>query len=91
MSLKAVYRNGIFEPLEPVELEENEQVELEIRRQSSPPASEKTSTFASLQGIWSHLSPDTIEDVERGIEEMRQQTAVRLERIADKLDKNSET
>jgi len=40
MTVKAIYENGVFRPVEPVDLEEKAEVDLEIRPASKPRAEE---------------------------------------------------
>jgi predicted DNA-binding antitoxin AbrB/MazE fold protein len=40
MTVKAIYENGVFRPVEPVNLEEKAEVDLEIRPVSKAPAEE---------------------------------------------------
>jgi predicted DNA-binding antitoxin AbrB/MazE fold protein len=48
MVVKAVYQDGVFKPVAPVNLAEGEWVELEIVR----PAQQRERRIVSLRGIW---------------------------------------
>jgi len=83
MVVKAIYQDGVFKPITPVDLTEGEWVELEIVR-SSP---QRPRRVVSLQGIWKeHLRPEDEGDwVSEAIAEIRRESAEKLEQLAREL------
>ncbi len=73
MIVKAIYQDGVFKPVTPVDLTEGEWVDLEIVR-SSPQRPRKV---VSLQGIWrEHARSEGDEDwVSETIAEIRRTSA----------------
>jgi predicted DNA-binding antitoxin AbrB/MazE fold protein len=69
MMIKAVYRDGVFKPVAPVNLAEGEWVELEIVQSSQ----QRERNIVSLQGIWKdRLRPEDQGDwVSEAIAEIR--------------------
>ena len=84
MIVKAIYKNGVFEPLEHLSLENGAQVEVEIV-QLEPQSTMEPSPFAALRGIWGHLSANKINEMEQALQNVRQMTATKLERLASEL------
>ncbi len=76
----AIYTNGVLKPLKPLELEENEMVELDL----TAPVKKRlpASDFGALYGIWRGLGDQLIV----GLEEARRETNAKLERIAREFD-----
>jgi predicted DNA-binding antitoxin AbrB/MazE fold protein len=73
MAVKAVYQDGVFKPLVPVDLPEGERVELDIVRSSQ----QQGGKIVSLQGIWKDaLRPEDQGDwVSETIVEIRREVA----------------
>lgn len=74
----AIYTNGVLKPLKPLELEENEMVELDL----TAPVKKRlpASDFGALRGIWKEWA----EQLEFALTESRRETNAKLERmIAD--------
>jgi predicted DNA-binding antitoxin AbrB/MazE fold protein len=83
MVIKAVYRDGVFKPMVPVNLAEGEWVELEITR----PSPQRGGKIVSLQGIWKERLPpeDQGDWVSEAIAEIRRESAEKLARLAQEL------
>jgi predicted DNA-binding antitoxin AbrB/MazE fold protein len=67
MTVKAIYENGVFKPVEPVNLEEKAEVDLEIRPVSKPPAEDNNDptgwkAIDRLIGIIKDAPPDVSEN-----------------------------
>lgn len=84
MTIKAIYKNGVFKPITPVDLAEGEWVDLNIVR----PPSRHSPKVVSLQGVWKEkLRPEDEGDwVSETIAEIRRQSAEKVERLAGELD-----
>lgn len=85
MTVKAVYQNGVFKPIHPVNLPEGERVELTVVQ--SPRRDLGTAT---LRGIWKHaLRPEDQGDwVSETVARMRQESSEKLDRLAGELGEN---
>ena len=83
MIVKAIYQNGVFKPVTPVNLTEGEWVDLEIVR----PSPQRPRKVVSLQGVWKeYVRPEDEEDwVSEAIAEIRHTSAEKLERLAREL------
>ncbi len=58
--IKGKYKNGVFEPLEPVDLRENETVEIVVPEK----ATDDGAAFLSSFGTWKDIVPESfIEEV----------------------------
>ncbi len=86
MTISAIFKGGVFQPIVPIKLREGEQVQLEVIR-SSPSAAP---TILSLKGIWKHASPsaDAGDWVTETIADIRHESASKLERLAQELSGN---
>jgi predicted DNA-binding antitoxin AbrB/MazE fold protein len=86
MVVKAIYQDGVFKPLAPVNLSDGQQVELEIV--GSFPQIQRN--VVSLQGIWKdHLRPQDQGDwVSDTLTEIRNETSKRLNQLAQQLGKS---
>jgi predicted DNA-binding antitoxin AbrB/MazE fold protein len=84
MVVKAVYQNGVFKPIAPVNLDEGEWVELEIVRPS------QQRKIVSLHGIWKdYLRPEDQGDwVSDTIAGVRHELSEKLNRLARELGDN---
>lgn len=85
MTVKAIYQDGVFKPIHPPSLPDGEWVELQVVR--SPRQQPKV---ASLQGIWKQaLRPEDQGDwVSETVARVRQESAEKLDRLAEELGKN---
>lgn len=81
VTLKAIYQDGVFRPLDAPDLPNNQKVELAILWPESSSASEDSEPLTSLRGIWNHLSDEDLERLEAALHQMRRQTAAKLERM----------
>ena len=83
MIVKAIYQNGVFKPITPLDLTEGEWVDLKIIR----PSPQRPRKVVSLQGIWrEHARSEGDEDwVSETIAEIRRTSAEKLERLAREL------
>jgi predicted DNA-binding antitoxin AbrB/MazE fold protein len=64
ISVNAIYRDGIIKPLEPLTLQENEQITLHIFRKTEILSADlPASDFAGLRGIWTGLGDPTYEEI----------------------------
>jgi predicted DNA-binding antitoxin AbrB/MazE fold protein len=86
MMIKAVYRDGVFKPVAPVNLAEGEWVELEIVQSSH----QRERNIVSLQGIWKdRLRPEDQGDwVSKAIAGIRHESTEKLDRLARELSKD---
>jgi Protein of unknown function DUF104 len=50
MTIAAIYRNGVFEPLERVELAENKRVDIDVREHAEPSGTPKPKSLWELGG-----------------------------------------
>lgn len=84
--IKAVYRDGVFKPVAPVNLAEGEWVELEIVQSSQ----QRERNIVSLQGIWRGRlrSEDRGDWVSETIAEIRHESTEKLDRLARELSKD---
>jgi predicted DNA-binding antitoxin AbrB/MazE fold protein len=90
MVVQAIYASGVLKPTKKLNLPEGTSVEVEIKvLPTTTPV--KPLTFAKLAGIWSHLTNSEVEQLEQAIVETRQQSAIKIERLARELlaDKDS--
>jgi len=64
MTVKAVYENGVFKPMEPVDLKEHTEVEVLIPESASPDADDPTGWKAAeeLIGFIEDAPPDMAEN-----------------------------
>jgi len=86
VTLKAIYQDGVFKPLDTPDLPNNQEVELAIIWPPPSSASEDSTPLTALRGIWSHVSDEDLDRLEAALQQMRQQTAAKLERLIDELD-----
>lgn len=77
-TITAVYQNGILKPKKPLNLNEDELVEIQITRQANP---EKP--LLSLWGVWEGLGELSYEDIQSVADEMHQ---VRMEKLFAMFD-----
>jgi predicted DNA-binding antitoxin AbrB/MazE fold protein len=86
MVLKAVYQDGVFKPIMPVDLADGEWVELEIVRSRRLGGGK----IVSLQGVWKeYLRPEDRGDwVSETIAEIRRGSTEKLQRLARELGEN---
>jgi predicted DNA-binding antitoxin AbrB/MazE fold protein len=77
-TVTAVYKNGILKPQKPLNLAENEQVEIQILR-----TSEDEKPLLSLWGIWSGLGDLTYEDIQSVTREMHEARMKKLFALFD--------
>jgi predicted DNA-binding antitoxin AbrB/MazE fold protein len=86
MTISAIFRDGVFQPIGPVKLREGEKVQIEVVR-SEPSVS---SVILSLKGVWKHatLPTDTDDWVATAISDIRQESGSKLEQIAQELSEN---
>ena len=79
MVVKAIYQDGVFKPIVPVNLPEGEWVELELIQ----PSQRRERKIVSLRGIWKgQLRPEDQGDwVSETIAEMRRESAERLDQL----------
>jgi predicted DNA-binding antitoxin AbrB/MazE fold protein len=86
MVVKAVYRDGVFKPIEPVNLIEGERVELEIVR----PSQQRQRRIVSLRGIWKERPRPTDQGdwVSDTIAEIRSESSEKLDQLARELGEN---
>lgn len=83
MSISAIFKDGVFQPVVPLKLNEGERVQLVITRVFPQTAR----TIVSLKGIWKHadLSSDSDDWVTEAIADIRSESARKLEQIARDL------
>src|SRR3990172_7695627 len=86
VTIKAIFRDGVFRPLEVPLVPENQEVELAVTWPAPATADVSPTSFASLQGMWSHLGDETVDRLEGDLADMRRQTGHRLEHIVTALD-----
>jgi predicted DNA-binding antitoxin AbrB/MazE fold protein len=86
VTLKAIYQDGVFKPLDTPDLPNNQEVELAIIWPVSSSASEVSTPLTALRGIWSHVSDEDLDRLEAALNQMRQQTAAKVERLIHELD-----
>ena len=86
VTVKAIYQDGVFKPLEAPNVPDNQEVELEIKWLAPPAAVEGPKSFASLRGVWSHLPMPDEDEVNRILGENRAESNRKLERIARELN-----
>jgi predicted DNA-binding antitoxin AbrB/MazE fold protein len=80
-TIQAVYKNGVLKPLAALDLPENTTVHLVVTPLATQPSvSEQPTPFATLHGIWSQVHFP--ESIELTLQQMRQQSAEKLERLA---------
>lgn len=77
-TVTAVYKNGILKPKKPLNLNEDELVEIQITRQA-----EIEKPLLSLWGIWEGLGELSYEDIQSVADEMHQ---VRMEKLFAMFD-----
>jgi predicted DNA-binding antitoxin AbrB/MazE fold protein len=86
MMIKAVYRDGVFKPVAPVNLAEGEWVELEIVQSSQ----QHERNIVSLQGMWKDRlsSEDQGDWISEAIAEIRHESTEKLDRLARELSRD---
>ena len=84
VTVQAVYADGVLKPVRKLDLPEGASVEVEIKavqtRESPAPPS-----FASLAGIWSHLTTEQVEQLGKDIYALRQREAERVKQMGRDL------
>jgi len=83
ITIQAVYRGGVLQPVAPLNLPDGARVEVQITPVTSPA---KPTAFGSLAGIWSHLPEAAVEQMEQAVADARRQSAEKIERLAREVD-----
>ena len=81
VTIDAIYANGVFKPLTPLGLTENQQVTLQLVLPEGPrhrPAPEAV----TFKGIW---PTELADELEQALAEIRMESNQKLERLADEL------
>lgn len=86
MTISAIFKDGVFQPIMPIQLREGEKVQLEVIRSSRPVAP----VILSLKGIWKHAAPlaDENDWVADAIADIRRESTHKLERLAQELSES---
>ena len=84
ITVRAIYHNGWLKPVARLDLPEGTLIQGQIwpLLAASVPTS---STFGSLEGIWSHLTETEVEQVEQLLVESRDRSAAKIQQLADDL------
>lgn len=82
MTVKAIYQDGVFKPTSPVNLPDDEWVELEVIQ-----SLQQERKIASLRGIWKHAlrSEGQGDWISETVAQIRQESAGKLDRLAREL------
>lgn len=79
---QAVYEKGVLKPKKKLDLPEHSIVEIRVR--STRPAKRQTQ-FASLIGVWEHLSGKETVSLKKSLARTRKRSASKVKRIAKSL------
>ncbi len=89
ITVQATYTKGVLKPAKKLNLPEGAKVEVKIT--SVPPASALSQvTFASLAGIWGHLSEAEVDRLEKAVEKSRKKSAYKIERLGHQLGEDTD-
>ena len=77
VTVRATYTDGVFKPSRQIDLPGGTTVELQIATASDTSAKPGAS-FASLAGIWSHLSDSNLDRFEKALQYTRKKTDDRV-------------
>jgi len=81
--VQATYQKGVLKPKTKLNLPENSTVQVEVRAVEAKDAAQPSS-FASLAGIWAHLSDAEVEQLEKNLARARQQSHRKIKKLAAK-------
>lgn len=84
LTVHAVYADGVLKPDQKLDLPEGASVEVEIKSVSKS-ESPAPRSFASLAGIWSHLTTEQVEQLGEDIYALRRREAERIKRMSGDL------
>jgi predicted DNA-binding antitoxin AbrB/MazE fold protein len=81
-TVKAVYEKGVLKPKKKLNLPEHSVVELRVR--AARPEKQNT-PFASLIGIWEHVSEKEVTALERALARTRKRSASKVRKLVKTL------